>query len=74
MNKIIKIIDSCETYEQLLTCEETLKTSPLIEDAMRSYYYGMIALKMHQMSVIGYRKQAENRFPCDDEQPENTKP
>ena len=68
MNKIIKIIDTCKTYEQLLIAEETLKKSPYIEDAMRSYYYGMIALKLHQMQEAGYKKQAENRFPCDDEQ------
>lgn len=70
MNKILKIINSCDTYAQLLTTYEVVKTSPLIDDSERSYYMGALALKEHQLSEAGYRKQAENRFPVDDEQPE----
>ena len=70
MNKILKIINSCDTYAQLLTTYEVVKTSPLIDDSERSYYMGALALKEHQLAELGYRKQAENRFPVDDEQPE----
>lgn len=70
MNKILKIINSCNTYAQLLTTYEVVKTSPLIDDSERSYYMGALALKEHQLSEAGYRKQAEARFPVDDEQPE----
>lgn len=70
MNKILKIINSCDTYAQLLTTYEVVKTSPLIDDSERSYYMGSLALKEHQLTEANYRKQAENRFPCDDEMPE----
>lgn len=70
MNKILKIINSCDTYAQLLTTYEVVKTSPLIDDSERSYYLGALSLKEHQLAEAGYRKQAENRFPCDDEQPD----
>ena len=70
MNKILKIINSCKTLAQLANFYDVLKNSPLIDDSERSYYMGALALKEHQLSEAGYRKQAEARFPVDDEQPE----
>lgn len=70
MNKIIKIIAEAQTYQQLLTTYTMVKDTPLIGDSERSYYYGAIALKEHQLADAGYRKQAETRFPVDDEMPE----
>jgi hypothetical protein len=71
MNKILKIINSCKTLAQLANFYDVVKTSPLIDDSERSYYMGALALKEHQLSEAVKRKQAEARFPVDDEMPDS---
>ena len=68
IQKILKIIDSCKTYEQVGTCSDWLNIVELSYDD-RMTAIGAMQLKLKQLADIGWSKITnENRFPADDEQ------
>ncbi len=71
ISAILNIIDSCKTIEQLDTCSKWLDVINISHDD-KLCAIGSMQLKLQQMSKFGYSKiTGENRFPADDEQPEN---
>jgi len=70
VTKIISIIDSCKTYEQVETCRRWLEIVEL-ENSDRLACIGAMQLKVQQLINNGMLKYTGiNRFPADDEQPE----
>jgi hypothetical protein len=70
VQKIISIIDSCKTYEQVETCRKWLEIVE-INDTDRLACYGAIQLKVQQLQNIRFAKiTGDNRFPVDDEHQE----
>ena len=70
VQKIISIIDSCKTYEQVETCRKWLEIVE-INDTDRLACYGAIQLKVQQLINNGMLKYTGiNRFPVDDEHQE----
>ena len=70
VTKIISIIDSCKTYEQVETCRRWLEIVEL-ENSDRLACIGAMQLKVQQLINNGMLKYTgQNRFPADDEQPE----
>ena len=68
--KIFKIINSCERYEQLLTCIEWVKIID-VPDNDRLAFIGAIEIRTMQLQNIGFAKiTGDNRFPVDDEHQE----
>lgn len=69
IQKIISIIDSCKTSEQLTTCRRWLiLVSEFITTTDIDSALGAIKLKEKQLSDNGWTKiTGENRFPVDDE-------
>ena len=68
IQKILKIIDSCKTYEQVGTCSDWLNIVDISTDD-RMTAIGAMQLKLKQLADIGWSKITnENRFPADDEQ------
>ena len=68
ITKILKIIDSCKTAEQIGTCSDWLDIVELSHDDKLTAI-GAMKLKLKQLSDFGWGKITnENRFPADDEQ------
>jgi hypothetical protein len=67
ISKILKIIDSCKTAEQIGTCSDWLNIVELSYDDRMSAI-GAMHLKLKQMSDFGWANIGKNRFPVDDEQ------
>lgn len=69
INKILSIIDSCKTYEQVDICRRWLEIVEL-DNSDRLACLGAMQLKVQQLIQTGLLKYTgENRFPADDEQP-----
>jgi len=67
IQKILKIIDSCKTAEQIGTCSDWLNIVELSYDDRMSAI-GAMHLKLNQLADYGWSKITnENRFPADDE-------
>ena len=68
ISKILKIIDSCKTAEQIGTCSDWLDIVKLSHDDKLTAIVAM-KLKLKQLADTGWAKITnENRFPADDEQ------
>ncbi len=68
--KIFKIINSCNRYEQLMTCIEWIAIIDVPEND-RLAFLGAIEMRTMQLQNIGFAKiTGDNRFPVDDEHQE----
>jgi len=68
IQKILKIIDSCKTAEQIGTCSDWLDIVELSHNDKLTAI-GAMKLKLNQVADYGWSKITnENRFPADDEQ------
>lgn len=71
IQKILKIIDSCKTAEQIGTCSDWLDIVELSHNDKLTAI-GAMKLKLNQLADYGWSKITnENRFPADDEQRDN---
>jgi hypothetical protein len=68
VSKILSIIDSCKTAEQIQTCNAWLQIIEISHDDKLACL-GSMQLKLKQLADTGWAKITnENRFPADDEQ------
>ena len=65
--KILSIIDSCKTAEQIQTCNAWLQIIEISHDDKLACL-GSMQLKLKQLNKLGWSNLSVNRFPADDEQ------
>lgn len=71
ITKILAIIDSCKTAEQIGTCSAWLDIIEISHDDKLTAI-GSMQLKLKQLADYGWSKITnENRFPADDEHRDN---
>jgi hypothetical protein len=67
VSKILSIIDSCKTAEQIQTCNAWLQIIEISHDDKLACL-GSMQLKLKQLNKLGWSNLSLNRFPVDDEQ------
>lgn len=69
MQRIIEIIDSCDTFVKLKTFYDTFLMKAVMDEEQALITRGAYMLKLHQFQAKGKAEWKPERFPVTDEQP-----
>ena len=71
MERIIEIIDSCDTFVKLKTFYDNFLMKTVMDETEANIAKGAYMLKLHQFQAKGKAEWKPERFPVTDEQPLN---